>query len=168
MANGNDTADLVGPGADAGAGADSGIAAGPPAGAQQGQGPPQGGGPIIAALARQQHGPQASAPGPGNHATGLNLLNQATAFIRQAIPMLQPGPALQAALRAATQLSRHADQGQPTAGVQMTQARDLIRGLVRNAMLQRIMQQQQQGGGQGGGQGGQPPAPMPTTPQPGA
>ena len=167
MANGDDTADLVGPGADTGAGADSGVPAGPPPGAQP-QGPPQGGGPIMAALARRQQGPGVSAPGPGNQASAMNMIQQAVSMIQQALPSLPQGsPIHTSALRAAAQLSRHVGQGQPTAGVQQTHMRDLLQNIVRHAMLQRIMASQQGGqGGRGGGQ--QAAAPMPTTPQPGA
>jgi hypothetical protein len=47
---------------------------------------------------------------------------------------------------------------------------DLLRNVMKNALMQRIMSQQGGGGGPSGagGGGGQPPAPMPSTPLPGA
>lgn len=102
------------------------------------------------------------------------MLLQAVGLIQQALPGLQPGTPMHTdALRAATRLSRHANQGTPTAGIQQTQLQDLLRNVIRNALLQRIMAQRGGQGGQPGqppgGQGGaQPPAPMPSTPLPGA
>lgn len=100
----------------------------------------------------------------------MTMLMQAVAMIQQALPGLMPGsPMHKDALHAATRLSRHAQQGQPTAGIQQTQLQDLLRSLLRNTLLQRIMAQK--------GQQGQPapgaPAmsaapPMPSTPLPGS
>lgn len=173
MANGDDSADAVGPGVDATA---DGPAAGPPGGGDAPpQGPPPGGGPIIAALAKRQQGPQVSAPGPGDQAHSMSMLMQAVAMIQQALPGLQPGtPMHKDALNAASRLSRHAAQGQPTAGVQQTQLMDLLRNVMRNALLQRIMSQRgKQGPQQPGGPGASPMGaasaapPMPSTPLPG-
>jgi hypothetical protein len=124
-------------------------------------------------LARRQGGPQVSAPGPGDTAHSLTLIQQAVGLIQQALAGLPQGsPMHRDALRAATTLSRHASQGQPTAGVQQTQLQDLLRNVVRNAMTQRIMRQQQgPAGGPPGGAGRQPmasPPMMPSTPLPGA
>jgi hypothetical protein len=107
----------------------------------------------------------------------MNMLLQAVAMIQQALPGLMPGtPMHKDALHAATRLSRHANQGAPTAGIQQTQMQDLLRNIVKNALLQRIMSQK-------GGQGPQPipgqpqgspmqavaaAPPMPSTPMPGA
>ena len=97
----------------------------------------------MAALARQQQRPGVSAPGPGNQASAMNMIQQAVSMIQQALPSLPQGsPIHTSALRAAAQLSRHVGQGQPTAGVQQTQMRDLLQNIVRHAMLQRIMASQ--------------------------
>ena len=174
MANGDgDGADIVGSqGADATANPGGDVPSGPP----QAAGPPQGGGPIIAALARRQRGPQVSAPGPGDQASAITMLMQAVGMIQQALPGLQPGtPMHRDALQAAQRLSRHANQGQPTAGVQQTQLMDLLKNVMRNALLQRIMSQQGGQGPQRGGPAGASPGPaasaappMPSTPLPGA
>lgn len=173
MANGDETADVVGPGTDA-------TAQGPPAGSPSGEpgagGPPQGGGPILAALARRQRGMQVSAPGPGDQANSIVMLMQAVGMIQQALPGLQPGtPMHRDALQAASRLSRHANQGQPTAGVQQTHLQDLLRNVMRNGLLQRIMQQMGSQGPRQGGPAGTNPIqaasaapPMPSTPLPGA
>lgn len=167
----DDTADVVGQqGVDATAGGPGGgTPSGPPA-------PPPGGGPIIAALARRQQQPKVSAPGMGDQSNSMAMLMQAVAMIQQALPGLPPGsPMHRDALQAATRLSRHANQGQPTAGLQQTQLQDLLRNVVRNAMLQRIMNQQGNQGPQQAGPAGNSPAgaasaapPMPSTPLPGA
>lgn len=107
----------------------------------------------------------------------MTMLQNGIALIQQALPSLPQGsPIHTSALRAVQQVSRHLGQGQPTAGVQQTQLRDLLQSTIRNALLQKIMQQgQQQGGQDQGGPAGQSPipgamaqAPMPTTPLPGA
>jgi hypothetical protein len=127
----------------------------------------------MAALARRQQGPQVSAPGPGDQAHSITMLMQAVSMIQQALPGLPAGsPMHRDALQAATRLSRHANQGAPTAGVQQTQLQDLLRNVVRSGFLQKIM------GQMGSGQGQQGPGaspiqaaaapPMPTTPMPGA
>jgi hypothetical protein len=165
-----DSADVVGPqGADAAP--DQGPPSGPPAGGQ----PPQGGGPVLAAIARRQRGPQISAAGPGDQAQSMQLLMQAVGLIQQALPGLPPGsPMHKDALNAAQRLSRHANQGAPTAGVQATQLQDLLRNVMRNALLQRIMGQQGNQGPQQMGAGPSPMGeasaapPMPSTPLPGA
>jgi hypothetical protein len=106
----------------------------------------------------------------------MTMLMQAVAMIQQALPGLPPGsPMHRDALQAATRLSRHASQGQPTAGVQQTQLQDLLRNVMRNALLQRIMGQMGNQGPQQAGQAGPSPMPgasqappMPSTPLPGA
>jgi hypothetical protein len=120
------------------------------------------GGPVLAALQRQRQGPQVSAPGPGNQADALMKIKSAIDLIQQALPSLPAGtPAHTAALRAVQQMSRHIPQGAPTAGVQMTQLRDLMRGVMQNPILQMLQ-------GRGGGGQQQAQAPMPQTPMPGA
>jgi hypothetical protein len=124
------------------------------------------GGPIMAALQRSRQGPQASAPGAGNQADSLMKLKSAIDLIQQSLPGLMAGtPVHTSALRAVTQLSRHLPQGSPTAGVQMTQLRDLMRGVQQNPLLQ-MLQGMRGGGGAGGG--GEQQAPNPSTPMPGA
>lgn len=145
--------------------------AGPPGGAPGGGPPggPPGGGPVLAALARRQQGPQVSAPGPGDQASAISQIQNALGIMQQALPSLQPGsPVHRDVLRALQSLSRHISQGSPTAGVQQTQLKDMLRNVARNALLSNIMGQQQQGGGQGGPPGAMPEAPMPSTPLPGA
>lgn len=138
-------------------------------GAPGGGGGPPGGGPILAALARRQQGPQVSAPGPGDQANSMSMLQNAIAMMQQALPGLGTGtPAYRDTLRALQSLSRHIAQGQPTAGLQQTQIGDLLRGVARNALLAKIMQAHRQQQEQGGGDQGGPAPPMPSTPLPGA
>jgi hypothetical protein len=92
----------------------------------------------------------------------MQMLMQAVAMIQQALPHLPPGsPMHRDALQAATRLSRHANQGQPTAGIQQTGIQDLLKNVMRNALLQKIMGQQGQGGQQGAPGAGQPSTPLP-------
>lgn len=100
---------------------------------------------------------------------------EAAKLIEQAIPGLPRGsPIHRDALSAATRLSRHANQGAPTAGVEATHIGDLLRNVMRNALLQKIMMQQgTQGPQPGPGPQNSPmqaasAAPMPSTPLPGA
>ena len=153
--------------------------------APSGPGPqPQGmsgGGPILNAIARRMRGPQVSAPGPGDQASSMTMLLQIIGLMHQALPGLMPGsPVHKDVLKALSALSKHAPEGAPGAGVQQTQLQDLLKNVVKNALLQKIMGQQQpgQGGPPGAGGGGPPggggipgamsPAPMPSTPLPGA
>jgi hypothetical protein len=163
MANGDEIAG--GPqGADAGA-----AGAAPPSPAPAPGNAPGGGGPVLAALARRQQGPQPSAPGPGDQASSLTMLQNALGMMQSALSGLQPGtPVHRDVLRALQSLSRHMAQGQPTVGVQQTQLQDMLRGLLRNALLSKVMGQQGQQGGPGGPAGAMPQAPMPSTPLPGA
>jgi hypothetical protein len=129
------------------------------------------GGPVLAALQRARQAPQQSAPGPGNQADALMKIKTAIDLIQQALPGLQSGtPSHTAALRAAQQLSRHIPQGAPTAGVQMTQVMDLLRGIQQSPLIQMLQGVRGIGQGQGGqqGGGGQPQAPMPSAPMPGS
>ena len=128
-------------------------------------------------MGRASQNPQMSAPGPGNTANSMNQLLTAIQQIQQAIQGLQPGtPLHRDALQAVTRLSRHLPQGAPTAGVQMTGMRDLIRQISQSPFMAQVMQQLSGGGGggaggrnQGGPAGAQPNlAPMPSTPLPGA
>lgn len=119
---------------------------------------------MIAALARQSQGPQTSAPGPGNQADAMNKLLQAIQLIQQAAIGLQPGtPLWKEANRAAGTLGKHLPQGTPTAGVQLTGMRDLLRQIMQNSFLPQIMKQMQGAGGPGPQQ-----PPMPSTPLPGS
>lgn len=134
-----------------------------------GGGPPPGGGPIIAALANRQRGPRQSAPGPGDMASSMSMLQQAIAMMNQALPGLMGDQQVyQDVLKALTRVSKHVPQGAPTAGVQKTHLTDMLGSLAKNVMLQMIMARKGQGGAPGGAQGGPPPAPMPSTPLPGA
>jgi len=155
---------------------------GPPATPQpQGGGrgnPLQGGGPILASIANRQRGPQPTAPGPGDQATALTMLQQAIGLMNQALPSLGTGtPVYQDTLKALQRISRHLPTGAPGAGVQKTQLEDLLRNIVKNALLQRIMGQQRPQATPGGPEqppgpspipGAMAPAPMPSTPLPGA
>jgi hypothetical protein len=128
---------------------------------------------MLAAMSRQNQGPQISAPGPGNQADSMNLLQTAIGLIQQAAMGLQPGsPLHRDALQSASRLSRHlggAAGMAPGAGIQKTSLGDQLKRTVQQMMLQRIMAQKGGAGGAGGGGGGgQPPAPMPSTPLPGS
>jgi hypothetical protein len=126
---------------------------------------------MMAALARNSQNPQISAPGPGNTANSMNQLLQAIQMIQQAVQGLQPGtPLHRDALKAATSLSRHLPQGAPTAGVQMTGMRDLLRQIMQSPMMAQVMQQLRGSGAQQGESAGGAPnlAPMPSMPLPGA
>jgi hypothetical protein len=152
-------------------------AASPPGGGQPN--PPQGGGPILAALANRQRGHQVSAPGPGDTASSMSLVQHAIGMLSQALPGLEPGtPIQQDVLKATQRLSKHVQGTSLGAGQQKTHLMDMLASLAKNFILQNIMGQQRgatapTGGQQGGGQQGGPPgamasAPMPSTPLPGA
>jgi hypothetical protein len=99
----------------------------------------------------------------------MTQVQNALGMLQQALSGLQPGtPVHRDVLRALQSLSRHMAQGAPTAGVQQTQLKDMLRAVARNALLSNIMGQQQQGGGQGAPAGAMAQAPMPSTPLPGA
>lgn len=107
----------------------------------------------------------------------MTMVMNAIGMLQQALPGLMPGsPVHKDVVRAISSVSRHVSQGQPTAGVQQTQLKDLLQNTVRQALLSRIMQQQggQQPQDQGAPAGPSPipgamsPAPMPSTPLPGA
>lgn len=158
---------------------DSGGGGGPQApqpSAPQG-GPPGGGGPMLAAMARNQMGPQVSAPGPGNMADSMTQIQAAVGMIQQAAIGLPPGsPLHRDALQAAQRLSRHLGQAGvgAGAGLQKTMLGDMFRRTIQQMLLQRI--QAQRGQAQPGqaddqspaGQGPPGMAPMPSTPMPGA
>jgi len=149
---------------DPGAGQDDAGGGGPPS--QFNSPPPQGGG----ALPFLQQGPQPSAPGPGDQANSMNLISTAIGLLQKAQAGFPPGsPQHKDVVRAVQSLSRHMAQGQPAAGVQRTQIMDLLQQLSRSPLLAKIMQGMS--GNQGGDQGGPAPpspAPMPSTPLPGA
>jgi hypothetical protein len=108
----------------------------------------------------------------------MTMIMNAIAVLQQALPGLLPGsPMHKDVLQATQRLSRHAAQGQPTAGVQQTSLMDMLRALKKNAMLAMIMNQQRKtpGGpdpnapaGPSPIPGAASPAPMPSTPMPGA
>jgi hypothetical protein len=130
----------------------------------------------MAALARSRQGPQVSTPGPGNTADSMNLLLQALNMMQHAALGLAAGsPVWRDVQKAITSMGRHLPQGAPTAGVQQTNVKDLLRRLVQGSFLQKIQQQQQQAppGGQDNPAGAAPSpmeqqSPMPSTPLPGA
>ena len=96
----------------------------------------------------------------GDNADAMIKLQQALAMIQDALPGLGTGsPAYRDATRALHTLSKHIAQGQPSAGVQQTGLQDMLRNTAKNALLQKIMANQSRG---------RPPAPVPSTPLPGA
>lgn len=100
----------------------------------------------------------------------MTKLLQAVQLIQQAAMGLQPGsPLHKDANNAVGRLSRHLPQGAPTAGVQMTGMRDLLRQVMQSPLMAQLMNNQRgQGGGGGGPAGAAPQAPMPSMPLPGA
>ena len=136
-------------------------------------GPPQPGG-ALAFMARNKMGPQVSAPGPGNMADSMTLLNQAIQMIQHAALGLPPGsPLHRDALQSASKLSRHlggTGSFGAGAGVQKTAWQDQLRQTIRNMMLSRMQSSAAGGSKQGGGDAAQGPAqaPMPSTPLPGS
>ena len=117
----------------------------------------------MAAMARRQGAPGVSAPGPGNTADSMGLLQTAYGLIQQALPGFQAGtPQHTSILRVMQLLSRHMGQGAGTEATQKVQLMDLMREGARNAVQQQMLRMQQQGGNQG------PQAPMPSTALPGA
>jgi len=153
------------------------VPSGPPPGAGGGQppgGPPQPGG-FLSAMARNQMGPQVSAPGAGNQADSMIKIQQAIGLLTTAMQGLPPGQKLHTDVnRAIGALSRHlgATSG-PGAGVgaQITSMRDQIREAARAAVLHRIMSMNKQQPGQDqqpAGPGLPGGAPMPSTPLPGS
>lgn len=125
---------------------------------------------MMAALGRNTQQQQPSAPGPGDSANSMQKLISAVTMIQQAAVGLPPGsPLWKDAMDAAKRLGRHLPQGAPTAGVQMTGIRDLLKQVMSSSFLPQIMQQLQGRGQQGGGQNAPAgAAPMPSMPLPGA
>jgi hypothetical protein len=124
-------------------------------------GPPQGGGGLLGALRQQQQGPAPSAPGPGNQANAMTMVQNAQLLLEQALPSLQGHPLYADITRLLGRMSRHMTQSPGTAGAQQTQMTDFIRMMARNAMLAQLR------GRMGRGQMGAQP-PNPSTPLPGA
>jgi hypothetical protein len=92
----------------------------------------------------------------------MTQIMEAITTLKQALVRLTPeSPMHRDVLQAINRLSRHASQGQPTAGVEQTNTQDRLRQIVRNALLQRLMGQQGQGQPQGGAGAGQPSTPLP-------
>jgi len=125
-------------------------------------------------MARNQMGPQVSAPGAGNQADSMIKIQQAIGLLTTAMQGLPPGEKLHSDVnRAIGALSRHLGGGTSPggAGAQITAWRDQMRDAIRNTMLHRIMSQKPQAGGDQqpagpGLPGGGPP--MPSTPLPGS
>jgi hypothetical protein len=116
---------------------------------------------MLAALTRNQQGPQQSAPGMGAQADALNKVFGAVKMLEAALAGLGAGsPPYKDTLKAITSLTKHIPQGSPTAGVQKTMFSDMLQGTIKNALLQKLAS-----GGQG--QPGQQ-APNPSMPMPGA
>jgi hypothetical protein len=110
-----------------------------------------------------------SAPGPGDQASSMTMLQEAMARMNRALPGLMGHPAYQDVLRALQRINRHLPQGSPTLGVQRTNLQDLLQGLVKSAMLSKIAgQQRPQPGASPDQPAGPAPAPMPSTPMPGS
>ena len=99
----------------------------------------------------------------------MGKLLQAVKLIQQAALGLQPGsPLHKDALNAAQRMSRHLPQGAPTAGVQLTGMKDLLKQIMQGSFLANIMGQRGGQGGPPGGAAGGGQAPMPSMPLPGA
>jgi hypothetical protein len=128
------------------------------------------GSPVLAALSKQQ--PPVTAPGAGDTANSLMQVKMASDMMTKALPGLAGTPAYREVLRFLERMARFLPQGQPTAGSQQIAFQDAGRQTVRNQAMQKIMQMMsdggQPGGGPPGGGMGGPPAPMPSTPFPGA
>lgn len=164
MANGEMSPDIAGSAPDSGPqGADAGGGSPPPS---PPSGPPGGGGGALPFLRR---GPGPSAPGPGDQANSMSMIQNAIAMLDSAVMGIPIGHPLRNDVRESIKrLEKHMAQGRPTAGVQQTQIQDLLRQIMQSGFLSRIMQQQQSQGGPGQGQGAPPAPPMPSTPLPGA
>lgn len=123
------------------------------------------GGPVLAALQRQQQGPQVSAPGPGNMADALGKLKIALDLMQSALQGLpQGGPQYKDVLKSLQSLARHMPQVGAQQGLEQTHLMDLLRKGRQNPVLQALAGLI---GGGGRGPGG-PQPPMPSTPLPGA
>jgi hypothetical protein len=123
------------------------------------------GGPILAALQRQQMGPQASAPGPGNMADALGKLKIAIDLMQSSLMGFDAGSQqYKDILRALQSLARHLPQTGAQSGLEQTHLIDLLRRGKQNPVLQALSGLL--GGGGRGPSGPQPP--MPSTPLPGA
>lgn len=148
---------------------------GPPGG-------PGGGGipPVLAAIARARMQPQATQPGMGTQAGGLQTLAMAVDLLQKALPSLSTGSQEHTAvLNAIKALSRHTGGGgAPGDGAQQTAIQDMMRNQMRNLLLRRLIAAQQGGqggpggppGAAGGAPGGGAPGPgmSPSIPMPGS
>lgn len=138
-------------------------------GAPRGRGMPHEprGGPILSALQRQQMGPQASAPGPGNMADSLGKLKIAIDLMQSSLSGFEPGSGqYKDILHALENLSRHLPESGNQSGLEQTHLIDLLRKAQQNPVLQALSGILMGRGGRGGGGGQQPP--NPSTPLPGA
>jgi hypothetical protein len=160
MANGDMSPDVAGNAPESGPQDAGGSPPPSPPGAPPG--PPGAGGGALPFLRR---GPQPSAPGPGDQAHSMSMIQNAIAMLDAAVMGIPIGHPLRNDVRESIKrLEKHMAQGQPTVGVQKTQITDLLQQIARSGFLSRILQQQ----GQGGPPGAPPGAPMPSTPLPGA
>jgi hypothetical protein len=159
MANGDMSPDVAGSAPESGP-QDAGGAP-PPSPPGGPPGPPGAGGGALPFLRR---GPQPSAPGPGDLARSMSMIQNAISVLDAAVMGIPLGHPLRSDVRESIKrLEKHMAQGQPTVGVQKTQFSDLLQQIGRSGFLSKILQQQGQQG-----QGGPPGAPMPSTPLPGA
>jgi hypothetical protein len=102
--------------------------------------------------------PNPNMPGAGTQAGALIKMQHAIAMLQQALADLPIGSDMhKAALKAISDLAKHAGGGPETQGVQQTGAGNMLMNIVRNALMQRVA----------GNQGGAPTG-IPSTPLPGA
>jgi len=115
--------------------------------------------PRFAAFLQGQRSPQVSAPGPGDQAHGMVLLQQVMDIAQRALPLVMGMPAHSELARFVERMSRMLSKGGGVPlGVQQTAQRDQAAQTQKMAALQQFMAMQQGRGGQGG-QPQQPPMP---------
>ena len=135
----------------------------PPAGSPQAGGmglPPGGppGGPGLPPPGFPRPSPAPSMPGAGSQAGALVKMQHAIAMLQQALADLPIGSDLhKAALKAVSDLAKHAGGSPETQGVQQTGGGNMLMQIVRNALMNRVAQNQ-----------GGAPSGIPSTPLPGA
>jgi len=134
----------------------------PPAGSPQagGMGLPPGGPPGMqgAPPGFPRPSPAPSMPGAGTQAGALIKMQHAIMMLQQALAELPIGSDMhKAALKAVSDLAKHAGGGPETQGVQQTGGGNMLMNIVRNALMQRVAQNQ-----------GGAPTGIPSTPLPGA
>jgi hypothetical protein len=95
-------------------------------------------------------------PGAGTQAGALVKMQHAITLLQQALGELPIGSDMhKAALKAVTDLAKHAGGGPEMQGVQQTGGANLLMNIVRNALQQRVA------GNQGGAPTGVPSTPLP-------